>query len=146
MAQRLIRIALSSSIPDPIANASIFLDGNLIFKDWVPNQRLDPMIFDHQFQEFGIHTIKIILNNDYLDEEKDLNLIVNYIRLSDTSLNFTPYEYLTYDESLDLRIMDNSYIETATVWNVDNFYELDFNVDQPLIWIDKYQFNIDSNL
>jgi hypothetical protein len=143
MAQKKIKIALSSTIDDPIANASIFFDGTLVFKDWVPNQCLNPLTFEHEFQSSGTHTIKIILNNDYMDDEKDLNLIVNYIALSDELFQYPAYTYLTFDSNIDLRVDDNSYIETATIWETEHYFEFEFDSENPLIWEDGYQYNLD---
>jgi L-rhamnose isomerase len=99
MAQRKLKIALSSSLDLMSASASIFLDDVPLEENIVVNQvEINPQVFEFTFEAVATHTLKINFNNDYFaDGSTDLNLIVNYVALSNADLSYTENSYLIQD-------------------------------------------------
>jgi hypothetical protein len=145
MAQRKLKIALSSSLADPAAIASIWLDNRIVQANLaVTNNINSPYILEHTFEATGIHTLKIAMTNDFYDGVKDLNLIVNYVALSLEDGSYAPYTYLVKSLLSNNRTSDNAHLMLETIWNSRESLELTIDTTNPVTWFDSYQHTVDN--
>jgi hypothetical protein len=147
MTQRTLKIGLSSSLADMPVNATIWLNDQIIQDNiTVSAVAMNPLLLEHAFDDTisNLYVVKFELNNDYYDVTEDLNLIVNYIALSNADNTFDPYVYLTSTVDSNLRTSDNSYLLTGTVWSNNAPYEMPFDLTNLLTWYDHYQQELDN--
>ena len=144
MSSRKLKIALASSLNNPLATVNVFLDNVKIENLAVVTGTINsPTIFEYTFEAVDNHHLKITLENDYIDGINDLNLIISYVALSNEDGSYTPYTYLVQNESVNLNAPNNTLV-TETLWGVGVPFELDFNVNSPIIFYDYVQYNIDN--
>ena len=147
MAQRTLKIGLSSSLGNTPVNTTIYLNDQIIQDNiLVSNTKLSPLVIEHTFDDVieNLYVLKFQLNNDVFNANEDLNLLINYLALSDENNSFIPYTYLTNNPARSLRSDDNTYILTGTVWSNFEPFEISFNLNNLLIWFDPYQYEIDN--
>lgn len=145
MAQRKLKIALSSSLADPAAIASIWLDNQVVQANLSIANNIDsPYILEHTFEATGIHALKISMTNDFYDAATDLNLIVNYVALSLEDGSYEPYTYLAISPSTNNRTEDNAHLVLATIWRSGENFELNIDTVNTVTWVDAYQYDIDN--
>lgn len=146
MAQRKIKIALSSTLENIFPMIDVYLDGTKIANDvQITGNTATPTILEYEFTSAINHELKLIMKNDYyVDGEVDLNCTVQYIQLSDESFVYPNYTYLVSDSSMNLRTADNSSLFTETLWGENGQYVLTFNIDSPITFYDIYQYNLDN--
>ena len=147
MAQRTLKVGLSSSLADMPVNATVWFNDQIIQDNiTVSAVATNPLLLEHAFDDStnNLYMVKFELNNDYYDVTEDLNLIVNYIALSNADNTFDPYVYLTSTVDSNLRTSDNSYLLTGTVWSNAEPYELPFDLTNLLTWYDHYQQELDN--
>ena len=147
MAQRTLKIGLSSSLVNTPADVTIWVNDQIIQNNIsVSNAPSNPLVIEHTIDDVNetLYVLKFQLNNDSFSENMDLNLIINYLTLSDENNLFTPYTYLTNNTIRNLRSSDGSYLLLGTVWSNFVPYEISFNLNNLLTWFDAYQYNIDN--
>lgn len=145
MAQRKLKIALSSSLANPAAIASVWLDNQLVQSNLaIPNNVDSPYIFEHTFEATGIHTLKFSMTNDFYDAATDLNLIVNYVALSEEDGSYQPYTYLAISPSTNNRTVDNTHLILGTIWRSGENLQISIDTANPVTWFDGYQYSIDN--
>ena len=145
MAQRTLKIALSSSVADPAAIATIWVDNQAIQSNLSITNSIDsPYDLEHTFEATGVHTLKISMITDFFSQTKDLNLNINYIALSNEDGTYPAYTYLANGVDVNYRIEDNTKLLTDTIWEAGKSFELSFDINNLLTWYDMYQYNIDN--
>jgi hypothetical protein len=145
MAQRKLKIALSSSLADPAALAAIWFDNQLIQNNLsIPNSVDSPLVIEHTFEATGIHTLKVAMINDFFDTNVDLNLIVNYVALSNENGEYPAYTYLITDSNENNRTVDNAHLVTMVIWHANESLDLTIDTNNPITWFDTYQYDIDN--
>jgi uncharacterized protein Usg len=145
MAQRTLKIALSSSVADPAAVATIWLDNQVIQSNLsITNNINSPYVVEHTFEATGLHQLKISMVNDFLDQTKDLNLNVNYVALSNEDGTYPAYTYLATSTDVNYRTTDYSSILTDTIWEAGKSFDLSFDTNALVTWYDMYQYDIDN--
>lgn len=145
MAQRTLKIALSSSSADPAALVSIRLDNQVIQNDLsISNNISSPYIFEHTFEANGSHQLKVTMINDFLDQTKDLNLNINYVALSNEDGTYPAYTYLATSTDVNYRTADYSNLLTDTIWEAGKSFDLTFDTSALVTWYDMYQYDIDN--
>lgn len=145
MAQRKIKIALSSTLADPPAIAAMWLDNDQFeFGLDVPNGVLNPLVSEYTFEATGVHILKIAMVNDFFDGIEDLNLVVNYVALANEDGTYTPYTYIAYENNLNFRTDDGTALVTGTIWYQGSVFEMTFDVNNLQTWFDWDQYNVDN--
>lgn len=156
MAQRTLKVGLSSSLADMPVNATFWFNDQIIQDNiTVSAVATNPLLLEHTFDDTisNLYVVKFKMNNDYyndksldpyVDVTEDLNLLVNYIALSNADNTFDPYVYLTSTVDSNLRTSDNSYLLTGTVWTDNDPYEMPFDLTNLLTWYDHYQQELDN--
>ena len=145
MAQRKIKVALSSTLADPAAIAAMWLDNEQFeFGLSIVEPIMSPHVSEYTFEATGVHTLKIAMINDYFDGIEDLNLIINYIAIANEDNTYTPYTYFGNNDLGDIRTEDRTAIITHTIWNSGGTFEITFDINNLTSWIDWYQHELDN--
>ena len=145
MAQRKLKIGLSSSLVDQSPNVSIWFDNQLIQDNIsIPNTINNPYVIEHTFEASGIHSLKITMHNDFFETPTDLNLHINYLMLSDENGIYTNYTYLASDVNVNYRTDDNTNLLMDNIWEAGKSFEFSFDTNNLITWYDIYQYNLDN--
>lgn len=144
MAQRKLKIALSCSLQTTPALVAMWVDNEqLEFGLNVTNEIGNPLINEYTFEATGTHTLKIAMINDYFDGIEDLNLYINYVVLSNEDGSYPENTYLSFTPAMNARTIDSQYLVSDTIWSSGGISQVEFNIFNPITWVDWYQQDID---
>ena len=137
MADRKLKIALGATVADPPASVNIYFDEVLIQTNLlISNNPHTPYILEHTFTAGTTHSVRFKMNNDYVNEAEDLNLVISYICLSDESFVYPTDTYLINVDQGHIRVIDDNLLVTAVLWGENGEYTLNFDVENPNVFID----------
>jgi hypothetical protein len=130
-----LRITMVSSLSDRAVTVSIWID-NVKVENSI--SILETWTNDYDLSSTNPHTLRIKMENDYIDNQEDLNLIINKIQLSNDDGVFPQYDYLIPMENMNPRSEDNTKLQTAIMWGTPNEFNMSIDEVNPIVWHDYH--------
>lgn len=136
-----LRISMSSSLSDRAVTVNVWID-NVKVENFI--SILDTWSKEYDLGINNPHTLRIRMENDYIDDLSDLNLIINCIQLSDDDGIFPKYDYIMPMLDMNPRTIDQNKLQTTVLWGTPQEFTMNIDENNLIIWHDYYLEDLEN--